>query len=113
MDHDVMLTITTENPHVSRIWIEEANGCFCAMIAHYSHFEVSNITNEEDAEKEIVFVIDRSGSMQGVAFENAQKAITMALQLLAQKADRFVISLNFDAVAAERSFYKDVGSAAF
>ncbi len=78
LDRDFVLLVKLQAPHEPRAWLEERNGETIAMIAFQPRFET------REAPSEVVFVVDRSGSMGGTSIKEARNALQLCLRSLRQ-----------------------------
>ena len=76
MDRDVIITIEVSQPHEPRVWIEEYNGSYAAMVTLFPHIEF------RDVPVEVIFVVDRSGSMCGQRIADAKESLLLLLRAL-------------------------------
>ncbi len=77
LDRDFVLLVKTERPHQPRVCVEvAADGSVATMITLAPLIELDEIGCE------LVFIVDRSGSMAGSKIDNARKAMTVRLQWL-------------------------------
>lgn len=79
MDKDFVLLVEQSNPHEPRVAIEKDSapgGYFAGMVTLFPHFEFDNVPSE------VVFVIDRSGSMDGTQIQQAGEAMQFFLHAL-------------------------------
>jgi Ca-activated chloride channel family protein len=76
LDRDFVLLVKLQDPHEPRAWLEERNGETVAMLAFQPRFETS------ESPSEVVFVVDRSGSMGGSSIEEARNALQLSLRSL-------------------------------
>ena len=77
LDKDLVVLIRTLNPHEPRVCVEVAeDGSTATMITLAPHIEL-------DEEKcELIFIVDRSGSMSGTKIDQARKAMTLFFRSL-------------------------------
>ena len=72
LDKDFVVLVRTENPHQPSIIVElGSDGSTATMITLAPHIEL------DDEKCELVFVVDRSGSMSGSKIEQAKKAMNV------------------------------------
>ncbi|MGB6995691.1 MAG: VIT domain-containing protein, partial [Thermoanaerobaculia bacterium] len=76
LDRDFVLLTRLAEPHEPRAWVEKTDTGSVAMVAFQPKFEVN------EAPCEIVFVVDRSGSMYGNSIEEARNALQLCLRSL-------------------------------
>ncbi|HJS74023.1 MAG TPA: VIT and VWA domain-containing protein, partial [Vicinamibacteria bacterium] len=76
LDRDFVLLVKLQEPHEPRGWIEERDGEAVAMIAFQPRFEI------RESPAEVIFVVDRSGSMGGSSIEEARNALQLSLRSL-------------------------------
>jgi hypothetical protein len=78
LDKDFTISITTADPHQPRAWLERSaiTGTTAALITLVPQLEFT------DCKCEFVFVVDRSGSMQGRGIQHAKAALTLFLRSL-------------------------------
>ena len=75
LDRDFVLELGVANLDVPRAWIErDDEGNEAAAIGFYPRFEHAQVPSE------IVFVVDRSGSMQGDSIEEVRNALQLCLR---------------------------------
>ncbi len=77
LDLDLVILITTVDPHAPRMCVERGlDGSSAAVITLVPSIEL----HEQPCE--FVFLIDRSGSMQGSSMQQAVKAMGVGLRLV-------------------------------
>ncbi|HEY7698438.1 MAG TPA: VIT and VWA domain-containing protein [Vicinamibacteria bacterium] len=76
LDSDFVLLVRLQEPHEPRAWLEEKNGEAVAMVAFQPRFE------SREAASEVIFVVDRSGSMGGSSIAEARNALQLCLRSL-------------------------------
>ncbi len=76
LDRDFVLLVKLQEPHEPRAWVEERNGETVAMLAFQPRFET------RESPSEVVFVVDRSGSMGGSSIAEARNALQLCLRSL-------------------------------
>ncbi|KJE94062.1 von Willebrand domain-containing protein [Capsaspora owczarzaki ATCC 30864] len=79
LDRDLIVLVETQTPHEPRLCLEtdpEANGSRAMMLTLVPHFEL------DDIKCEVIFVVDRSGSMGGSQILQARNALTLFLKSL-------------------------------
>jgi Ca-activated chloride channel family protein len=81
-DKDVGLTAVTHRP------VAGEDGCFMLLVSPRAE-----LSRSHEVPRDMVFVLDTSGSMQGVKMEQAKKALKFCLNALGPK-DRFAV-MNF------------------
>jgi Ca-activated chloride channel family protein len=84
LDRDFVLLVKLQEPHQPRAWVEERNGEAVAMIAFQPRFEI------RESPAEVIFVVDRSGSMGGSSIAEARNALQLSLRSL-REGSRFNI----------------------
>jgi hypothetical protein len=78
LDRDFVLLVRFSEPHEPRGWVEQSETGNTAMVAFQPKFEVS------EAPCEIIFVVDRSGSMGGPSIVEARNALQLCLRSLSE-----------------------------
>ena len=78
LDRDFVLLVRLSEPHEPRGWVEQSETGSTAMVAFQPKFEVS------EAPCEIIFVVDRSGSMGGPSIVEARNALQLCLRSLSE-----------------------------
>ncbi|HSF14083.1 MAG TPA: VIT domain-containing protein, partial [Vicinamibacteria bacterium] len=79
MDRDFVLLVRFAEPEKPRAWIEQTeDGESVAMLAFQPKLET------QEAPCELVFLVDRSGSMMGTSFEEARNALQLCLRSLSE-----------------------------
>ena len=74
LDKDFVLLLRTVNPHEPRVCVEIApDGSTATMITLAPHIEL------DDERRELIFVVDRSGSMAGSKIQQARNAMSVCL----------------------------------
>ncbi len=76
LDRDFVLLVKLQEPHEPRAWVEEKNGEAVAMLAFQPRFEA------RESPSEVIFVVDRSGSMGGPSIAEARNALQLCLRSL-------------------------------
>tara|TARA_R110002050_G_C8706047_1_gene495212 strand:- start:204 stop:692 length:489 start_codon:yes stop_codon:yes gene_type:complete len=77
MDKDVIVNIEVSQPHEPRVCFEvNEKGSLAAMVTLFPKFQF------QDVRTEIVFVIDRSGSMGGSRIQHARDAMQLFMRSL-------------------------------
>ncbi len=76
MDKDVIVNIEVSQPHEPRVCLEEHEGSLAAMVTLFPHLQF------QDVPVEIIFVIDRSGSMGGGRIKDARDAMQLFMRAL-------------------------------
>jgi len=77
LDRDFVLRVALAEPQKPRAWVEvDDAGRRAALLVFTPKFEV------EEAPSEILFVIDRSGSMEGTSIAEARNALQLSLRSL-------------------------------
>lgn len=77
LDRDFVLRLSLAEPEKPRAWIEvDEAGRRAALLVFQPKFDV------EEAPSEIVFVVDRSGSMEGTSIAEARNALQLCLRSL-------------------------------
>lgn len=76
LDRDFVLLVKLQEPHEPRAWVEERNGETVAMVAFQPRFET------RESASEVIFVVDRSGSMGGTSIAEARNALQLCLRSL-------------------------------
>jgi Vault protein inter-alpha-trypsin domain/von Willebrand factor type A domain len=76
LDRDFVLLVKLQEPHQPRAWLEERNGETVAMLALQPRFET------RESPSEVIFVVDRSGSMGGSSIAEARNALQLCLRSL-------------------------------
>jgi Ca-activated chloride channel family protein len=76
LDRDFVLLVKLQEPHEPRAWVEERNGETVAMVAFQPRFE------SRESASEVIFVVDRSGSMGGTSIAEARNALPLCLRSL-------------------------------
>jgi Ca-activated chloride channel family protein len=76
LDGDFVLLVRLRDPHAPRAVVEERKGETVAMVAFQPRFE------SREAPSEVVFVVDRSGSMGGTSIAEARNALQLCLRSL-------------------------------
>ena len=76
LDRDFVLVVKLEEPHQPRAWVEEQNGETVAMLAFQPRFTA------RESPSEVIFVVDRSGSMGGTSIAEARNALQLGLRSL-------------------------------
>jgi Ca-activated chloride channel family protein len=71
-----VLLVSLQEPREPRAFVEERNGDTVAMIAFQPRFE------SREAASEVIFVVDRSGSMGGASIAEARNALQLCLRSL-------------------------------
>lgn len=72
LDKDFVLLVRTVNPHEPRVCVEIGpDGSTATMITLAPHIEL------DDERCELIFVVDRSGSMGGTKIDQARKAMNV------------------------------------
>ncbi|HSB73716.1 MAG TPA: VIT domain-containing protein [Candidatus Methylomirabilis sp.] len=75
MDRDFVLLVTIAEAHAPRAWIErDGERSTVAALAFQPQFETS------EAPSELIFVLDRSGSMEGRSIQEAKRALQLCLR---------------------------------
>ncbi|MBN1944170.1 MAG: VWA domain-containing protein [Bradymonadales bacterium] len=86
LDRDFVLTVTLAHPHqASAVVGREEDGTRTVMVNLFP-----DLSGMERGHHEIVFLLDRSGSMQGESIEQARRALLLCLRSL-EEGDRFNI----------------------
>ena len=78
LDRDFVLLVGLAEPHEPRVWIEEDEQGCAAMVAFQPQFDA------KEAPCEIIFVVDRSGSMGGTSIAEARNALQLCLRSLTE-----------------------------
>lgn len=79
MDRDFVLLVRVDEPERPRAWIEEtSDGETVAMVAFQPKL------NTEQAPCELIFLVDRSGSMMGSSIEQARNALQLCMRSLSE-----------------------------
>jgi len=76
LDRDFVLLVKLQQPHEPRAWLEEKDGETVAMVAFQPRFE------SRETAAEVIFVVDRSGSMGGTSIAEARNALQLCLRSL-------------------------------
>ncbi len=76
LDRDFVLLVRLQQPHQPRAWLEERSGEMVAMVAFQPRFE------NRECPSEVIFVVDRSGSMGGSSIAEARNALQLCLRSL-------------------------------
>jgi hypothetical protein len=72
LDKDLVLLVRTANPHQPRVCVEvSADGSVATMITLAPNIEL------DEQKCELIFVVDRSGSMSGSKIDQARKAMNV------------------------------------
>jgi Ca-activated chloride channel family protein len=80
---DLELDITLENPHDSRVWLEKSeNNTYAAMLVANPREQDFKPSEEDIVLNEFVFMLDRSGSMNGDAMASARATLNKCLDML-------------------------------
>ena len=88
LDKDFVLLVRTAQPHEPRVCVEIApDGSTATMVTLAPHIEL------DDERCELVFLVDRSGSMGGSKMEQARKAMSLFFRSL--PADCFINIVGF------------------
>ena len=102
MDRDFVLLVALAESHAPLAWIEvDPTGTYVAALAFQPQFAV------EQAPSELVFVLDRSGSMGGTSIAEAKNALQLCLRSLPEGSRFNVISFGstFQSVFPESRQY--------
>jgi hypothetical protein len=79
LDRDFVLHVKVAEAHVPRAWVEtDLRGRRAALVAFQPRFE------SEDTPSELIFIVDRSGSMQGTSIAEARNALQLCLRSLSE-----------------------------
>ncbi len=79
LDRDFVLIVKRAEAHAPRAWVEtDPRGRTVAMVAFQPRFEAA------EAPSELVFVVDRSGSMDGTSIAEARNALQLCLRSLTE-----------------------------
>lgn len=78
LDRDFVLLVKLQEPHEPRARVEERDGEAVAMVAFQPRFET------RESASEVIFVVDRSGSMGGSSIAEARNALQLCLRSLRQ-----------------------------
>lgn len=88
LDKDFVLLVRTANPHEPRVCVEiAADGSTATMVTLAPHIEL------DDERCELIFLVDRSGSMQGSKITQARQAMSLFFRSL--PADCFINIVGF------------------
>lgn len=83
LDHDFVLTVRLAEPHVPSVRVERApDGTRVAMLTFVPRFGGEGAL-AGSAKGEVVFLVDRSGSMEGTSIAEAKNALQLCLRSLA------------------------------
>lgn len=83
LDHDFVLTVRLAEPHVPSVRVERApDGTRVAMLTFVPRFGGEGPL-AGSAKGEVVFLVDRSGSMEGTSIAEAKNALQLCLRSLA------------------------------
>ncbi len=78
LDRDFVLLVNLAEPYEPRAWVEEDEKGCAAMVAFQPKFDVN------EASCELIFVVDRSGSMGGTSMMEARNALQLCLRSLSE-----------------------------
>jgi Ca-activated chloride channel family protein len=79
LDRDFVLHVKLAEAHAPRAWVEtDSRGRRAALVAFQPGFE------SDDAPSELIFIVDRSGSMDGTSIEEARNALQLCLRSLSE-----------------------------
>ena len=103
LDRDFVLLVNISEPYEPRAWVEEdGKGC-AAMVAFQPKFEV------KEASCELIFVVDRSGSMGGTSMTEARNALQLCLRSLSEGTHFNIVGFgsSFEMLFPESRAYND------
>ncbi len=103
MDRDFIALVRTDDIHKPRLLIEESETSKAAMLSLVPSF------NLKEQPVELVFLVDRSGSMEGSGIEQAKKALQFLLHSLPTKClfNIFSFGCEFSSLFDESVAYDD------
>lgn len=79
LDHDFVLKVKLEKPHAARAWVERDPRGAAALLAFLPRLGESASRRRPC---EVVFLVDRSGSMGGTSIQEARNALQLCLRSL-------------------------------
>eukprot|EP00898_Chlorokybus_atmophyticus_P002678 jgi/Chlat1/3410/Chrsp23S03738 len=104
LDKDLVLLVSTEESSKPRLCIEtNEDGSSAAMITLVPRFEL------DDVKTELIFIIDRSGSMEGPQISQARAALQLCLRSMPQDAYFNIVGFgsHFDMLFPKSVKYND------